>query len=182
MTASDARFVAAYESYYRHVVAYCRRRTTPDRVDDAVAEVFLIAWRRIDELPAGEATLPWLYGVAYRVLGHQFRGHSRRRKLNSKLTAIGADVAPPADDVVVQRQESHRVVVALERLRARDQEILRLSIWEELPHSEMAGILGLSIDAAKQRLSRARKSLAREYDRLEKHGRIKAPAAQKGGA
>ena len=53
MTAGDAKFVSVYETYYRNVYAYCRRRTGPDRVDDAVAEVFLIAWRRIGELPDG---------------------------------------------------------------------------------------------------------------------------------
>ena len=181
MTAGDAKFVSVYETYYRHVYAYCRRRTGPDRVDDAVAEVFLIAWRRIVELPDGEACLPWLYRVAYRVVGHQFRAASRRNQLTRKLAAIGVEATTPTDDYLVQRQESRQVIDALDRLRIPDQEILKLSIWEELPHPEIADILDISVDAAKQRLSRARKRLAREYHRLEKR-HVKSPAAQKGGA
>jgi RNA polymerase sigma-70 factor (ECF subfamily) len=33
---------------------------------DVVAETFLVAWRRLDDVPADP--LPWLYGVARRVL------------------------------------------------------------------------------------------------------------------
>ena len=181
MTASDARFVAMYERYYRHIYAYCRRRSNADRVDDAVAETFLITWRRISEVPEDDATLPWLYGVAYRVLGHQIRGLSRRTKLDRKLTAIGIDPVPATDDYLVQRHESRAILEALGRLKPADQEILKLSIWEELPHHDVASVLEISIDAAKQRLSRARRHLAREYDRLENR-RSKTPAAQEGGA
>ena len=108
VTAGDARFVAAYESYYRSVYAYCFRRTAADKVDDAVADVFLVAWRRIGELPEGDQTLPWLYGVAYRVLGHQWRRVSRQRKLDRKLAAVGVETAEPAEDYIVTRHESRR--------------------------------------------------------------------------
>jgi len=181
MTASDTAFVALYEKYYRRVYAYCRRRVSLDRVDDAVADVFLVVWRRIADVPEGDATLSWLYNVAYRVLGHQYRGRKRRRQLEKKLTAIGVEPASPADEYIVQREELNQVLDALSRLRSREQEILRLSLWEELSHVEIASILEISIDAAKQRLSRARKSLAREFQELETK-KSSPPAAQKGGA
>ena len=56
-----------------------------------------------------------------------------------------------------------------------------LSIWEDLSHSEIAVVLNISVDAVKQRLSRAKKNMTREYNRLEKR-RFRTPAAQKGGA
>lgn len=62
MTADEARFAVIYEAYFRHVYAYCHRRTGPDRADDAVSETFLAAWRKIDQVPDGPAVLPWLYG------------------------------------------------------------------------------------------------------------------------
>ncbi|HUG31632.1 MAG TPA: hypothetical protein VMM14_01965 [Acidimicrobiia bacterium] len=43
MTAADTRFVEIYEMSYRHVYGYCRRRTSADRVDDAVADTYLTA-------------------------------------------------------------------------------------------------------------------------------------------
>ena len=181
MTVSDARFVAVYESYYRHIYAYCRRRLTAEKVDDAVAETFLTAWRRIDALPAGDEALPWLYAVAYGVLRHQWRSGSRQRRLRSKLASLGVSPVTSPDDYVVHNEDSGRVLDALSALASGDREILRLAIWEELRQDDIAAVLGVSKTAVKKRLSRARQRLTREYVRLE--GKAKGtPAAQEGGA
>ena len=58
---NDVRFERLYDRHHAHVTAYCRRRVSADRVEDLVAETFLVAWRRIDDVPDGEAGLPWLY-------------------------------------------------------------------------------------------------------------------------
>ncbi|MGD2100985.1 MAG: sigma-70 family RNA polymerase sigma factor [Acidimicrobiia bacterium] len=180
MTAADARFVEVYSDLFRYVYAYCRRRTPADRLDDAVSEVFLAVWRRIDEVPDGSEILPWLYSVAYGVLSNQRRSAFRRRNLDQKLAAIGVEVVKAPEEFVVTRHESEQVLQAANALKAKEREILRLSIWEDLSHSEVAAVLGISVDSAKQRLSRARKSLTREYNRLENR-RSRTPAAQKGG-
>lgn len=181
MTTDDARFVALYERHYRHVFGYCRRRIPADRVDDAVADTFLTAWRNIRAVPDGEEALPWLYSVAYRVLGHQWRSASRRARLNSRLDSLRVGHASPPEEYVVFDQESQLVLQALSRLKPSDQELLRLTVWEELGHKEIALVLGLSTDAVKKRASRARKALAREFERVEQR-QESSPAAQKGGA
>lgn len=178
MDTSD-RFALLYERHHRRVFAYCLRRASADRADDAVAETFMTAWRRIDDIPEGDGALPWLLAVAFRVLGHQWRGASRRSRLAEKLAATGVVPVPAPEDYIVVNHDSEQILEALSRLKVRDQEILRLSIWEELNHAEIALILGVSEEAIRKRLSRARKSLAHEYDRLE-HSVI--PAAQEGGA
>src|SRR5688572_29028707 len=48
MSSTDERFLQIYGTYYKEVHAYCRRRTTADGADDATAETFLVAWRKID--------------------------------------------------------------------------------------------------------------------------------------
>lgn len=181
MTADEARFADLYKTYFRHVYAYCYRRTGPDRADDAVAETFLTAWRKIDQVPEGPAVLPWLYGVARGVVRNLWRGARRKDRLERKLQALGIDPAAPAETLVILREETGQILLALSRLSENEQEILRLSVWEDLPHSDIALTLGISPEAARQRLSRARKSLTREYNRLEKRANT-APAAQEGGA
>lgn len=180
MTDSDARFVDLYEQFYRPVYAYCRRRTTTDMVDDVVAETFLVAWRKIDLVPRGSEVLPWLFGVAYRVLGTQWRGSFRRRKLSKKLSGIGHETPNPPEEVIVVREQSRQVMAAIDSLQSTDREILLLAAWEELPHADIAVVLNISIGAVRQRLYEAKKNLAKEYDR---HGKKrKTPAAEKGGA
>ena len=180
MSSGDARFAELYEAHYRKVHLYCRRRLQPDQVDDAVAETFLAAWRKIDNVPQGKDALLWLYGAARRVLMHEWRGTSRRRRLDSRLSAIGIEAPAPPEELVVVGAESRQVIAAASRLRDADQEVLRLSLWEELSHSEVATVLGINVAAVRQRLSRALKNLTREFNRLDKR-RTRAPAAQKGG-
>lgn len=180
MTANDARFIELYESYHRLIYAYCRRRASADRVDDAVAETFLVAWKKIDDIPRSSHALPWLYGVAYRVLAQQWRGMSRRRRFESRLASLGVPTPDLPEDYIVTRHDSRQILDAAARLRTADQEILRLSLWEELSHADIAQVLGIKPDAVRQRLSRAVKGLAREFDRLELKS-SHTPAAEKGG-
>lgn len=180
MTANDARFAEVYEGFFRRIYGYCLRRTTPDRVDDVVAETFLIAWRRIADVPTGDDALPWLYAVAYKVLGNQWRSQKRGQRLNDKLSRVGIAPVASTEDQIVVGEESRQVLEAVSRLKGTDQEILKLAMWEEIGQSEIAYVLGISTGAVKQRLYEARKNLTREYNRLEnKH--TKSPAARKGG-
>jgi len=178
---ADTRFLDVYNRFQPHVYAYCRRRTTADMVEDAVADTFLTAWRKSNAIPPGDEALPWLYGIAYRVITHQWRSASRRFRLSRKLASLGATAISLPEDVMVMRQESRQLLSALEALNRTDQEILRLTAWEELTGAEIAAAVGISPGAARQRLYSARKKLADEYNRLENR-RTGSPAAEKGGA
>lgn len=179
VTASDVRFVELYERLYRRVYAYCRRRVSADHVDDVVADTFLVVWKKIDSLPGDSEVLPWLYGVAHRVIGNQRRGTSRRQKLSRRLEGIGIENPAPPVDVIVTGYEARQVATALDSLNSTDREILLLAAWEELPQTDIAVALEISVGAVRQRLHKAKKNLASAYDRLDRER--KTPAAKKGG-
>lgn len=162
----EAKFLDLYDRYHGNVHAYCARRSASD-VQDLVAEVFLVAWRRLDQVPAGRDGLLWLYGVAFRIVNRQWRSSRRRGRAMGRLRRLAEiDVVASADAVVVQGFEYQLVREAASRLRTIDQEILRLTVWEELSHKEAADVLGIDVDAAKQRAHRARRRLGDEYRRL----------------
>jgi RNA polymerase sigma-70 factor (ECF subfamily) len=164
---AEAVFRRLYESHYDEVLAYCLRRTDRSDAHDATSEVFLIAWRKIDELPEADKLRSWLFGVAYRVLGHQWRSRSRYGRLQRKVAVTSHSAEPGPETVVVRRAEDRRVLEAVRRLRPADQEILRLAGWEEMPHSDIAQILGISTAAVDQRFHRAKQRLARAYDKVD---------------
>jgi RNA polymerase sigma factor (sigma-70 family) len=178
--ADDRRFAELYERYHRPIRDFCARRVPRDAVDDAVADTFLTVWRCLDEVPAGQAALVWMYGVAFRVVGHQRRSFSRRSRLHERLRVVEFRSAAAADDAVVDGVESRRILAALARLGHTDAEVLRLVTWEELPVASAAAVLGIEPDTARQRLHRARRNLAREYDRLKSRPTA-TPIAAKGG-
>ncbi len=171
-----------YERYHRKVAAYCRRRADADEVDDLTAEVFLTVWRKIDDAPDGEEGLRWIYRIAYLVLTNHWRGIRRKQRLDSKLESMGVTPRTTLQEQVVLRQEVREVMEAASRLRPHDQEILRLSLWEHLSHEDVGVVLDIQPNAAKQRLHRARKALAREHERLHQKTTLDdSPAARRGG-
>jgi RNA polymerase sigma factor (sigma-70 family) len=159
-TARRERFAQTFEEHYRAVTAYALRRTTPAEAEDAVAETFLVAWRRLDELP--EEAKPWLLGVARRVLANQRRAAGRRHALAEIVAGTPAGEAdPPRRPAVLQ---------ALARLSDSDREVLLLVAWDGLSIQEAAAALRCTRTAAKVRLHRARRRFRAELYRLERRG------------
>jgi RNA polymerase sigma-70 factor (ECF subfamily) len=137
-----------------------------------------VAWRRIDDVPDGGAALGWLYGVARRVLANEFRSSRRRRGLLRRLVRTDRDPDPPFEPpevVVVRNERDAQVMAAMGHLRSDDRELLQLALWEQVPHTEIAAMLGCSTQAATQRIYRATRRVAKEYQRLE-HRRMVAGA------
>ena len=74
------RFEAVYAAYHGPVLGYVLRRTgNPDDAADVLADTFLTAWRRLEDLPPEPAARLWLYGVARRVLANHRRGDDLER-------------------------------------------------------------------------------------------------------
>lgn len=167
MSADDSRFVALYRAHYGHVYAYCRRRVSVEETDDLVADVFLAAWRRIDDTPEEDSVLPWLYRVAYLTASNHWRGLRRRRELREKLDSIGLTPVESVSDQVVERQEVRDALAILDQLPPQDKEIIKLSVWEQLSHDAIASVLDIKPETARQRLHRAKKRLAKQY--VKKH-------------
>jgi len=180
-SADEVRFASLYSQYYRPIHGYCSRRLAVDAVDDAVADTFLTVWRRIDEVPDDDRALVWMYAIAYRVVGHQWRSTARRRRLQDRLRSVAKEAGAAADASVLTGDESRLVRAALARLDDAHAEVLRLVGWEHLSVVDVAVVLGIGHDAARQRLHRARRRLASEYDRLQS-GAIVRRAPSKGAS
>jgi len=156
----EERFTAVYRSHCAQVERYVMRRVPADAVADVVAEVFLTAWRKADDLPRADA-LPWLYGVARRVLANDRRARQRRADLVGLMAGQPERQLVGATDEVVARADLAR---AMRGLSESDQEVVRLVLWEELTCSEAAIALGCSPVAARVRMHRARRRLRRRFE------------------
>jgi RNA polymerase sigma-70 factor (ECF subfamily) len=158
-------FERIFRQHEQRVRDYCARRVPSASVEDIVSETFAVAWRKLDEMPKGEAALPWLYAVAYRMVQHEWRSASRRTRLQGRSPMV-VSAADPTVDEYVDAEERDTVLAAAANLPDDDQEILRLTLWEEVTPSDAAVVLGISPDAAKQRAHRARRRLGVEFRRL----------------
>ncbi|MDA0173538.1 sigma-70 family RNA polymerase sigma factor [Solirubrobacter taibaiensis] len=189
----QARFEALFDEHYEAVHRYALRRAEPPLAEEVVNEAFLVAWRRLDEVP--EEPLPWLYGTAKHVLANRRRDaarHARRigaAAAESGVTAArgdrGGGDAEHGDDPAARRRHAARAVAdatrdPADRLAERDaalraftglsepdREALRLVAWERLSLADAARVAGVSRPAFAMRVHRARRRLAarlREQD------------------
>lgn len=144
-------FNALYDTHHAAVRAYAWRRDAA-LADDIVAETFLVAWRRLEDISFDEA-LPWLLAVARHTHLNIRRGERRRCRRE-------ASVAGPTDATVAGSDASgsgDRVLRLLSHLSDSDQEVLRLVAWEGLDRPAIARVLGCSRATVALRLHRARR-------------------------
>jgi RNA polymerase sigma-70 factor, ECF subfamily len=155
-----ARFARLYAEHGPDILAYSLRRAErPEDAAEILAETFLVAWRRLQDVPGGANARLWLFGVARRTLANHRRGNLRRVRLAERLRAelsagVPASAAPDA--------EGEAVLAALKLLDKADQEVLLLAGWEELGPTEIAQVLGISAGTARGRLHRARYRLRKK--------------------
>jgi RNA polymerase sigma-70 factor (ECF subfamily) len=141
------------------VLGYALRRTDRDEARETAAEVFTVAWRRLEEVPDGEGGLPWLLATARRVLANQRRAGARRPTL-APIDPPGASAPDPAERVA----DRDTLARAFSRLSDADREVLALLAWDGLRPAEAATVLGCSAATFSVRAHRARKRLATELD------------------
>lgn len=158
MSLDQDTFVALYRRTHEDLRRYAVRRVGSAFADDIVAEAFLVAWRRLDVVP--DEPLPWLYGVAQRVIFNAERSARRSERLAVRMSEQ-AKLGPGyhvdfANDAV----ERLTIDEAMAKLPDRDQEILMLVAWEGLEVKGAAEALGCTTTAARVRLHRARRRLS----------------------
>jgi RNA polymerase sigma-70 factor (ECF subfamily) len=160
MTADDEQqFMTVYNHHFRAVLRYALARVSPEQAKDVAAETFLIAWRRLNELPAEPAA--WLFGVARKVIAGQLRTDARQGALKSRLALISGPLGEPADPAE-QATERDAARLALARLPEQDREVLMMAAWDGFAPDVAAEVLGISKAAYLTRLHRARQRLTTE--------------------
>jgi RNA polymerase sigma factor (sigma-70 family) len=148
----EQRFIELHERHCEAIRRYAYRRS-PGLADDIVSETFLVAWRRLDVIPADER--PWLFGVARKVRLNLERSSRRQTAVSERMMRAAA-----ASALGEAETSSTAVEVALSKLSERDREILLLHVWEELDRREIASVLSTSVANVSVRLHRARARFA----------------------
>jgi RNA polymerase sigma-70 factor (ECF subfamily) len=159
-----ARFTAVYDECYASVYRYAVSRAGRQLAEEVASETFLVAWRRLDELP--DPPTAWLLGVASNLVRTQYRQAARWEARRVELRGWVAEptTADIADDVV----ERSMVLQALARLSGEDRELLTLVAWHGLSTTQAASVVGCSPAAYFVRLHRARRRLRQAMDGVDR--------------
>jgi RNA polymerase sigma-70 factor (ECF subfamily) len=150
-------FDAAYDSYRAPLYAFLVRLTgSVHLAEDLLQETWLRLARHSRALPAGTELRPWLFTVARNL----YRSHRRWALLDAgRLRELGllpgASSAGPFE-ATAESEARRELEAALAVLPLEQREVLLLCSVSGFEPSEAAGILGISPEAARQRLARAR--------------------------
>lgn len=158
---AHARLERLYIQHADSIYRFARMRVGPDKAEDVVAETFLVAWRRVNDVPS--AALPWLFTVARNVMATYER--TERRQMSILERAMFHLERTDHGDQAEETQERDILVGALRRLSSSDQELLLTWAWFDVSTAEGSAMLGCSKSAYSVRLHRARNRLRRELER-----------------
>lgn len=150
------RFTALWEAHAGAVLAYALRHIDRDAAQEIVSETFLVAWRRLADIPGDP--LPWLLVVARNTVRNHRRSGYRRSVMHDQVARLSQAAAPVAgaDELVAERAD---VLAALAALTAKEREALLLVAWDGLSSADAAQVAGCSAAAFHVRLFRARRRL-----------------------
>jgi RNA polymerase sigma factor (sigma-70 family) len=159
-----SRFRSLYESTFAEIYAFvARSQTSGSDTDDVVAESYLAAWRRINDVPIPPNDRLWMYGVARNTLARFERSRRRQGRLFSRLSSQ-TDAGPPT----IEPSSSHSEVTdAVTHLPKKEREVIQLIYWDGLSQDEAATVVGCSTNALRIRLHRAKKRLSRRLGIVE---------------
>lgn len=160
---ADRAFEEAIAPLVPLLLRYFARRITPtDDSADCTSETLVALWKHRGRLPVAEAERrAWAYGIARKVLSNYRRGRVRRDLADRALRAAVAVQASPIPD------EAFIAAEALKLLLERDQELIRLVVWEELTIAEAGRVVGIGAATARSRYSRALTRLRDAYATLD---------------
>jgi RNA polymerase sigma-70 factor, ECF subfamily len=148
-------FKSLYLLTHQRLYAYAYRRASSSQdAADAYSETYAIAWKKFEQIPEG-FEIAWLYNTCRYVL---FGIGRETMRMNEVLLELGSDSGRSADVTNTSALEARE---ALGRLKADDREVLMLVAWDGLDSHGLGTALGCSEAAARVRLHRARRNLAK---------------------
>lgn len=161
-------FDRVYEAYASRIFSFLLRLSgRRDAAEDLAQETWLKFAKAAPTMHEDTALGPFLFTIAR----NTFASHRRWAMLDvSRLAIFGAE-RPASFDVApdVHHEQAHalaRLDEALRQVPTASREILLLVGVEGMEQADVARVLGISYDALRQKLSRARAQLAERMARL----------------
>src|SRR5215204_1975673 len=151
---SHEAFDAIVERHRRHVYQLCYRFVgNHEDASDLTQDVFIRAYRALRSFKGDAALSTWLYRIAVNVSLNKVGAKTPRPEpLDALLRANDGRIASAdesASDAVLREERAARVRAAIARLPKKQRATLILRVYHELPHEQIAGILGSSVGAVK---------------------------------
>ncbi len=151
------RFGILYQRYYGSMVAIAYSATGDiSAAEDAAQETFTIACRDLSKLKNKDKFAAWLAGICRNVA----------KKINRQEFHKNVHRLPCSQSQSEQNLFTDEVRRTVWQLRPRDREPIVLRYYDNLSYQQIAGLLGISVQAVHGRLIRAKRKIAKQLKRV----------------
>lgn len=127
---------------------------------DLAQEAFLRAYRALRTFKGESAVGTWLHRIAVNLSLNAVAGRARRAETNEER-AVPVAPEPDAMSRLLSGERAAQVRAAIARLPPKQRATLILRVYQEMPHQEIAGLLGSSVGAVKANFFHGLASLKR---------------------
>ncbi|MCA9676653.1 MAG: sigma-70 family RNA polymerase sigma factor [Myxococcales bacterium] len=159
MSDAPPAFQELYQAELAYVVRTLQRLGVASAdLEDAAQDVFVTAYRRRADRDADRPVRPWLFGIAFRVVGN-YRQKAHRRREIATDEVVAAAAGPSPEDDASTRQRRELLMRALDRLDLDHRAVAVLFEIEGLAAPAIAEILGIPINTVYSRARAARHKL-----------------------
>ena len=163
-----AEFAELYNQHSRAIYYLCLRYLSdPDKAEDATHDVFLKAFRKMDQFRGEASWRTWLYRIAINHCHNLQQAWNERHMLSNADEAIFENAAARTDSplrVLETKELGRRIQKALDGLPAEYRLILLLVADQQLSYEQVGALTEQSTDAVRGKLHRARKAFAALFE------------------
>ncbi len=139
----------------------------PQKAEDATHDVFLKAFRKLDQFRGEASARTWLYRIAINHCQNLRQTWHERHVYSNADEAVWETAAARVDSplrVLETKELGQRIQKTLDSLSPEYRLLLLLVADEELSYDEIGELLGQSTDAVRGKLHRARKTFAARFE------------------
>jgi RNA polymerase sigma-70 factor (ECF subfamily) len=157
-----SQFSQFYERYFDFVWRTVRfLGAPPESTDDAVQDVFLVAYRRLADFEARSAPRTWLFAIALRVLSDYRRSQKRRLRLLTQATTLPREPSPNPLERALNTELQRALIAAIDSLPEEQRAVFVMTELEDMSAPEIASALQVKLNTVYSRLRAARREMAR---------------------
>lgn len=138
-----------------------------DDADDVKQDTLLALSRHLGDFEERASLTSWVFALARSACARRRRGLANRPHASTADVPDAADATPSPEERMALREDTEALAKAVAALPAVHREVLFLRDLEGRPANEAASVLGISVDALKSRLHRAREALREELNEPE---------------
>lgn len=155
-----------FKRYHAQLYEYALKFSCQqDLAKDAVQEVFTYLWQKRESLSDPQFVKSYLYSAVRNYVLNVFEREKRHKAKHTEIQNILPKTSfSPEEMIVIQEMKENKAQIikqALDEIPARQRETLYLKVFNELSYKEIAPILNITPQTARNHVSEA-------YQRLHK--------------